>query len=132
MRGANIPTDASVAEPLLSLTSKIIICLPLLSSWSAVNKPIEIYGKKNATKNLRYKLGKDLNSKGKDVFEVINPSKIGLPDLGISYKYIFTSGSDFLVYPNNFNEFANLYQNSFQHGGISMEEMILPFVFLQN
>ena len=87
---------------------------------------------KNATKNLRYKLGKDLNLTNKDVFEVTNPSKIGLPDLGISYKYIFTSGSDFLVYPNNFNEYANLYQNSFQHGGISMEEMILPFVFLQN
>ena len=98
----------------------------------SVNKPIEINGKKNATKNLRYKLGKDLKSKGKDVFEVTNPSKIGLPDLGISYKYIFTSGSDFFVYPNNFNEYANLYQNSFQHGGISMEEMILPFVFLQN
>tara|TARA_B100000963_G_scaffold361435_1_gene396785 strand:- start:71840 stop:73393 length:1554 start_codon:yes stop_codon:yes gene_type:complete len=98
----------------------------------AVNKPIEIYGKKNATKNLRYKFGKDLNSKGKDIFEVPNPSKIGLPDLGISYKYIFATGTDFLIYPNNFNEFANLYQNSFQHGGISMEEMILPFVFLKN
>ena len=98
----------------------------------SVNKPIEVYGKKNTTKNLRYKFGKDLNFKSKDVFEALNPSEIGLPDLGISYKYIFASGSDFLIYPNNFNEYANLYQNSFQHGGISMEEMILPFIFYKN
>ena len=98
----------------------------------SVNKPIEISGKKNTTKNLRYKFGKDLNTKGKDIFEALNPTKIGLPDLGISYKYIFASGKDFFIYPNNFNEYSNLYQNSFQHGGISMEEMILPFIFLKN
>ena len=91
-----------------------------------VNNPVKVIGDRKTTPNLRYKQGKNLNYNPNDVFEVKNPEKIHLPKSHISSTYIFASNFDFLVYPNNYNQFVNYYKNTFQHGGISMEEMIVP------
>ena len=95
-----------------------------------VNNPIKIIGDKKTSSNLRYKSGRNLNYKPSDVYEVANPEKIHLPKSNISSRYIFAGGKDFLVYPNNFNYYANHFNNTFQHGGISMEEMIIPLIQL--
>lgn len=65
------------------------------------------------------------------MFEVRNPEEIYLPKLSVSASYIFCRGSDFFAYPNNYNYYVNYYKNTFQHGGISMEEMLIPFVRLK-
>lgn len=95
-----------------------------------VQNPVKVVGDRQTTTNLRYKAGKNLNYNPKQVFEIVEPEKAGLPKSNISSKYIFASGNDFLVYPNNYNHYVKLYRDSFQHGGISMQEMILPLVTL--
>lgn len=96
-----------------------------------VSKPIKVVGDKSTSKNLRYKLGRNLDYKTREVFEVKDPSKVHLPKANISSKYIFATGDTFMAYPNRFNHFVNYYTNTYQHGGISMEEMILPLITLQ-
>ncbi len=96
-----------------------------------VDNPVKVIGDRNTTTNLRYKQGKNLNYNPKQVFEVRNPSKIHLPKSNVSSTYIFATGGDFFAYPNNYNYYANYYNNTFQHGGISMEEMLVPYVLLE-
>ena len=95
-----------------------------------VNNPIKVIGDRETNTNLRYKLGKNLNYKSKQIFEVRDPRKAFLPSRNVSTSYIFANSDDFLAYPNNFNYYANYYKDTFQHGGISMEEMIIPLVTL--
>ncbi len=95
-----------------------------------VKTPIKVIADKNTSTNLRYKNGKNLNYKEKDVFAINNPESIRLPKSHISTKYIFATNNSYLVYPNNYNYYANYYNNTFQHGGISMEEMLIPFIQL--
>lgn len=95
-----------------------------------VQNPVKVVGDRQTTTNLRYKTGKNMNYDPKQVFEIENPAKVYLPASNISSKFIFASNDDFFVYPNNFNHYVKLYRNSFQHGGISMQEMILPMVTL--
>ena len=95
-----------------------------------VNNPIKVIGDRETNTNLRYKLGKNLNYKSKQIFEVRDPRKAFLPSRNVSTSYIFANSDDFLAYPNNFNYYANYYKDTFQHGGISMEEMIVPVVTL--
>ena len=95
-----------------------------------VKTPIKVIADKNTSTNLRYKNGKNLNYKEKDVFAIDNPESIRLPKSHISTKYIFATNNSYLIYPNNYNYYANYYNNTFQHGGISMEEMLIPFVQL--
>lgn len=95
-----------------------------------VNNPVKVIGDRETNTNLRYKLGKNLNYKAKQVFEVTNPRDAFLPSRNVSTSYIFAQGSDFFIYPNNFNYYANYYNNTFQHGGISLEEMIVPVITL--
>ena len=92
--------------------------------------PIRIIGDKETSTNLRYKVGKNLNFSEKDVFSVNNPQDIYLPRLNISSKYIFATGNSYFIYPNNYNYYVNYFKNSFQHGGISMEEIMVPFASL--
>jgi CheY-like chemotaxis protein len=96
-----------------------------------VDNPVKVIGDRNTTTNLRYKQGKNINYNPKQVFEVRNPSNIHLPQNNVSSTYIFASGGDFFAYPNNYNYYANYYKNTFQHGGISMEEMLVPLILLE-
>lgn len=96
-----------------------------------VNKAVKVIGDKETTTNLRYKTGKALNFNKNDVFDVSNPAKIMLPSHNVSSSYIFAKNRNFLAYPNNYNYYASYFKNTFQHGGISLEEMIVPFVVLK-
>lgn len=95
-----------------------------------VNNPVKIVGDRNTNSNLRYKTGKNLSYKDKEVFTVRHPEKIGLPKSSISSEFVFTRENDYFVYPNNYNHFVHYYNDTFQHGGLSMEELLIPFVIL--
>lgn len=93
--------------------------------------PVKIIGDRNTNTNLRYKLGRNLACESRDVFTVKDPKSVFLPSPNISTSYVFATGNTFLAYPNNYNYYVAYYRNSFQHGGISMEEMIIPLVTLK-
>ena len=95
-----------------------------------VKNPTKVIGPKNTNSNMRYKVSKNLTYQPKDVIEALHPEKINLPKSNISSSYIFAKEDNFFVYPNNYNHFAKLYNDTFQHGGISMEEMLIPYVKL--
>jgi len=95
-----------------------------------VKHPSKVIGDKNTSLNLRYKTGKSLTYNEKDVVVAKNPKNINLPSINMSSSFIFAKENYFLAYPNNYNYYVNYYRNSYQHGGISLEEMIIPFVVL--
>lgn len=96
-----------------------------------VKKPSKVLGDKNTSLNLRYKTGRSLTYEQKEVFEAQDPRDVYLPTINMSSSYIFAKGDNFFAYPNNFNHYVSYYRNTYQHGGISMEEMIIPFVVLE-
>jgi DNA-binding response OmpR family regulator len=93
-------------------------------------KPVKIVGDRNTNTNLRYKLGKNLSYDSKDLFVIKNPAEAQLPSPNISTSYVFATGDAFFAYPNNYNYYVSYYKDTFQHGGISMEEMIIPLITL--
>ncbi|MDD2822246.1 MAG: PglZ domain-containing protein [Flavobacterium sp.] len=93
-----------------------------------VKNPSKVVGDKNTSLNLRYKTGRSLTYEQKDVYAVKEPKKIGLPTINMSSSYIFAKNDLFLAYVNNFNYYVSYYKNTYQHGGISLEEMIIPFL----
>ena len=95
-----------------------------------VDNPVKVIGDRETNTNLRYKLGRNLNYKSRQVFDVTNPRDAFLPSRNVSTTYIFAQNTDFFAYPNNFNYYANYFKNTFQHGGVSLEEMIVPVVTL--
>ena len=97
-----------------------------------VNKPSRVIGDREVNSNLRYKQGKNLNFQKNDVFVINNPKEFHLPSQNLSSKFIFAKADMYFVYQNNYNKFANLYKNTYQHGGISMEEMLIPIISLKS
>ena len=95
------------------------------------DSPVKIIGDRNTNTNLRYKLGKNLAYDDKDLFVIKDPQKAFLPSPNLSTSYVFATGDKFFAYPNNYNYYVTYYRNTFQHGGISMEEMIIPFITLK-
>lgn len=95
------------------------------------NTPEKVIGDRNVNTNLRYKLGKNLSYNAKNVFEMKHPAHFGLPSPNLSTTYIFATGDRFFAYPNNYNYYAQYYKDTFQHGGVSMEEMLVPLVTLR-
>ena len=96
-----------------------------------VNTPTKVVGDRNVNTNLRYKLGKNLSYNPKEVYEVKQPRKLLLPQPNLSTAYIFATGARFFAYPNNYNYYVQYYKDTFQHGGISMEEMLIPLISLK-
>jgi CheY-like chemotaxis protein len=93
-----------------------------------VKNPSKVVGDKNTSLNLRYKTGRSLTYEHKDVYAIKDPKKIGLPTINMSSSYIFAKNDLFLAYVNNYNHYVSYYKNTYQHGGISLEEMIIPFL----
>jgi CheY-like chemotaxis protein len=96
-----------------------------------VDKPVKVLGDRNTNTNLRYKTGKALKYEKDEVFEIKNPADGFLPRINVSSNFIFCRKDDFFAYPNNYNYYVNYYRNTFQHGGISMEEMLVPFAVMK-
>jgi CheY-like chemotaxis protein len=93
-----------------------------------VKTPVKVVGDKQTTTNLRYKHGRNLNYDPKEVLAFRDPKEVGLPSPTINSSFIFAGEDVFLCYPNNYNHYVNYYRNTFQHGGVSLEEMIVPVI----
>lgn len=97
-----------------------------------VQEPSKVVGDRNTNSNLRYKQAKNLNYEAKDVFAIRDPHDAQLPKVNVSQSFIFAKEDRYFVYPNNYNHFVNMFRNTFQHGGISLEEMLIPMVHLES
>jgi CheY-like chemotaxis protein len=97
-----------------------------------VKRPIRIVGDRQTTTNLRYKQGRNLSYDEKErlIFSVRNPKEAQLPVSSLSGSYAFGMEDTFFCYPNNYNHYANYYRDTFQHGGVSIEELMVPFVVM--
>jgi len=95
-----------------------------------VKEPSKIVGDRTLNTNLRYKQGKNMNYEKKEVFEIKNPADAFLPRQNLSQVFVFAKQDKFFAYPNNFNHYVTYYKNTLQHGGISLEEMIVPYATL--
>lgn len=120
-------------SPLLEIiqnAQKMGLKLIITTDHGTINtsRPSKVIGDKNISSNLRYKTGKSLSFNEKEVFEVKDPKEILLPSLNISSSFIFAKEDYFFAYPNNYNHYVKYYKNTYQHGGISLEEMIIPCI----
>lgn len=131
----SITTSWLEHSPLLDILKKIAeaghkLIITTDHGTIKVTKPVRIVGERNTNSNLRYKAGRGLSYDAKEVFVVKNPQEAQLPKLKLSAEFVFAREQDFFVYPNNYNHFVNYYGHTFQHGGISLEEILIPFVEL--
>lgn len=92
-----------------------------------VKNPSKVIGDKNTSLNLRYKTGRSLTYEDKEVLAAKDPQVIKLPKINMSSSFIFAKSDYFFAYPNNYNHYVSYYRNTYQHGGVSLEEMIIPF-----
>lgn len=97
-----------------------------------VKNPVKVTTERNASNNLRYKNGRHMDFDPREFLVMRQPDQAGLPKDSIHASFIFAGNDDYICYPNQFNHFASLYRNTFQHGGISLEEMIVPVVRLSS
>lgn len=96
-----------------------------------VKQPSKVIGDKETSLNLRYKTGRSLTYEEKDVLEIRNPKDVNLPTINVSSSFIFAKNDLFFAYPNNYNHYVSYYRNTYQHGGVSLEEVIIPFIVLE-
>jgi len=120
-----------INSPLIEIIQKaqnLGLKLIITTDHGTINSkfPSKVIGDKNISSNLRYKTGKSLSYQDKEVYAVKNPKEILLPSINITSSFIFAKEDFFFAYPNNYNHFVNYYKNTYQHGGISLEEMIIP------
>jgi CheY-like chemotaxis protein len=92
-----------------------------------VKNPSKVIGDKNTSLNLRYKTGRSLSYEDKDVLAIKDPKTVHLPTINMSSSFIFAKGDLFFAYPNNYNHYVSYFRNTYQHGGVSLEEMLIPF-----
>ena len=123
-------------SPLLEIIQKAQVLgqkLIITTDHGTINAkvPTKIIGDKNISSNLRYKTGKSISYNEKDVFAVKNPKDIFLPSITMNSSFVFAKEDLFFAYPNNYNHFVKYYKNTYQHGGISLEEMIIPSAILE-
>lgn len=123
-------------SPLLELIKnlvgkKAIVVITSDHGSIRITNPVRIKGDRETSVNLRYKVGRNLEYNPKDVFSIRNPGDIFLPKVNVTSSFVFCRQSDFFVYPNNYNQYVAYYKNTIQHGGISMEEMMVPYAVLQ-
>lgn len=97
-----------------------------------VRTPYKVVGDKQTTSNLRYKHGRNLNFNVKDVLAFKNPRDAGLPSPNVNSSFVFAKEDGYLCYPNNYNYYVNYFKNTFQHGGVSLEEMIVPVIQMES
>lgn len=95
-----------------------------------VKNPSKVIGDKNTSLNLRYKTGRSLSYEEKEVLAFKDPKTVYLPSINMSSSFIFAKGDSFFAYPNNYNHYVSYYRNTYQHGGVSLEEMLIPFTIL--
>jgi hypothetical protein len=122
-------------SPLLSIIQKaqqLEFKLIITTDHGTINvkNPSKVVGDKDTSLNLRYKTGRSLTYNDKDVYAVKDPKAIHLPVINMSNSFIFAKGDLFFAYPNNYNHYVSYYRNTYQHGGVSLEEMIIPFSVL--
>jgi CheY-like chemotaxis protein len=123
-------------SPLLDLLKKLSeknvkVVITTDHGTICVKRPFKIIGDRNVNTNLRYKQGKNLSYDDNKILEAFKPEKFHLPKLNVSTSYVFAVEDYFFAYPNNFNYYVNYYKNTFQHGGVSLEEVIIPFIELK-
>jgi hypothetical protein len=97
-----------------------------------VKSPSKVIGDKQTTTNIRYKHGRNLQYENKEVLAFREPGEIGLPKPNFNSTFIFAKHDGYLCYPNNYNHFANYFKNTFQHGGVSLEEMLVPVIKMES
>ncbi|MEA1885810.1 MAG: bifunctional response regulator/alkaline phosphatase family protein [Bacteroidota bacterium] len=125
-------THSPLYELLQLLSSeKVKVIISTDHGTIRVNNPVKVTGDRSTSPNLRYKLGRNLDYRSSEVFDITDPHRAGLPKSNISSRYIFARNYDFLVYPNNYNYYAKYYRNTFQHGGISLQELLIPVASLE-
>ena len=122
----------SSLKKLLKKASELGFKVILTTDHGTINvgHPSAIIGNKETSVNLRYKTGKSITYETKDVIECIDPQSFQLPSISINGRYIFAKGDHYFVFKNNYNKYVNFFKNTFQHGGVSLEEMIIPFIVL--
>ena len=128
-------TDSSI-EKLKKFTNLVLqenqhYNLIITTDYGTINveTPSKIIGDRDSSSNIRYKTGRRLKSDDKNVYMENLPNKIGLPSINLSSSYVFAKSNQYLIYPSNYNHFVNYYKNTYQHGGISLQEMFIPFSF---
>ncbi|WP_363321531.1 bifunctional response regulator/alkaline phosphatase family protein [Plebeiibacterium sediminum] len=118
-------------ELLIKLESeKVKVLITTDHGTIRVKNAVKVVGDKKTTTNLRYKQGKNLAYNPKEVYEGTKPEELMLPKVNVSTSYVFATNEDFFAYPNNYNHYVSYYKDTFQHGGISLEEMLIPYVIL--
>jgi hypothetical protein len=124
-----------IHSPLLEILKKISdrkarVIITTDHGTIRVKKPFKIIGDKNVNSNLRYKQGKNLGYEGDKIMSIGKPERLFLPKNNVSTSYVFAIEDQFFAYPNNYNYYVGLYKDTFQHGGVSLEEMVIPLILL--